>query len=173
MKPVPIAIRDPHPRSHDKNVSRQSLLERLAACMLSAVVVCRLLTPTDAAMTGETLWIAQFALLAFLVWVFAAWRSQDLRLKFDWLDGAACLLCLGHVVSALVLISTSGDKRAAMTMLWEWVGLLITFFLMRRLVVQPAGRQNLALGCRVHGGGSRGIGGLAASFRLCRIAAQI
>ncbi|MBI3861386.1 MAG: O-antigen ligase family protein, partial [Planctomycetia bacterium] len=123
---------------------RQSVLERIVTGLLSAVFVCRLLTPTDAAATGETLWIAQFALLAFLVWAFTVWRAGELRLAFDGLDIAVSLVCLGHVVGALVVVATSGDKRAAMTMLWEWVGLWITFFLMRRLACS-ADRQGLLL----------------------------
>ncbi len=145
MKPAHAQSHDPRPSADNRRAARQSLAERLAAGMLSAVIVCRFLTPTDAAMLGETLWIAQFAILAFLVWAFAAWRLDEFVFRFDWLDASVLLLCLGHVISALVLISTGGDKRAAMTMLWEWVGLWVTFFLMRRLFVRPASRQNLLL----------------------------
>jgi hypothetical protein len=145
MKPAQAQPHDLRPTAGNRHATRASLFERLAAGMLSAVIVCRFLTPTDAAMLGETLWIAQFAILAFLVWAFAAWRSDEFVFRFDWLDASVLLLCLGHVVGALVLISTRGDKRAAMTMLWEWIGLWVTFFLMRRLLVQPASRQNLLL----------------------------
>ena len=119
-------------------------IERLAAGSLSAVVIARLLTPTDAAPTGETLWIAQASLLAFLMWTLAAYWSKQVVLKFNWSDATVGLLCLGHVISALVVVSTSGDKRAAMTMLWEWVGIAVTWFLMRQFN-SPAERQGLLL----------------------------
>jgi O-antigen ligase len=106
-------------------------IECLPGGFLAAVVVCRLLTPTDAAPTGETLWIAQAALGALLVWACVAYRSQQARLRLNWVDMAVGLFCLGPVVGALAVISTSGDKRAAMTMLWEWVGIAVTWFLMR------------------------------------------
>jgi hypothetical protein len=121
------------------------LLERVAAALLTAVIVCRLLTPTDGAVTGETIWIAQFALLVLPVWVFAVYRAGVLRLEFDWIDGAVLLLCLGHVSGALVVTATSGDKRAALNLLWEWCGVLATFFLLRRMAVTPAARRNLLL----------------------------
>src|SRR5579863_9220344 len=120
-------------------------IERLAAAILSAVVIGRLLTPTDAAPAGETLWIAQLSLLGFLVWAVAAWRSQPARWRFNWVDAAAGLLCLGHVVGALVVVATSGDKRAATTMLWEWIGVGVTWFLMRQLLETLAERQGMLL----------------------------
>jgi hypothetical protein len=120
-------------------------LERVAAALLTAVVVCRLLTPTDGAVTGETIWIAQFALLALAAWVFAVYRARSLRLNVDWIDAAILLLCLGHITGALVVIATSGDKRGALNMLWEWCGVLATIFLLRRIVTTPGARRNLLL----------------------------
>jgi hypothetical protein len=37
------------------------------------------------------------------------------------------------------------DPRAALNLLWEWCGVAVTFFLMRRLVVTPADRRSLVL----------------------------
>src|SRR5262245_15577762 len=81
-------------------------LERLAAALLTAVVVCRLLTPTDGAVTGETVWIAQFALLVLAVWVFVVYRARMLRVDFDWIDASVLLLCAGQIAGALVVIAT-------------------------------------------------------------------
>src|SRR5258708_2326255 len=120
-------------------------IDCLPGGFLSAVVICRLLTPTDAAPTGETLWIAQFSLLGLLVWAAVAYRSNQARLRFNWVDAAVGLFCLGHVVGALAVVSTSGDKRAAMTMLWEWVGIVATWFLMRRLLSAAAERKAMLL----------------------------
>jgi O-antigen ligase len=120
-------------------------IERLAAGFLSAVVICRLLTPTDGAATGETVWIAQFSLLGLLVWACAAYRSNHVLLRFNRVDAAVGLLCLGHVIGALVVVSTSGDKRAAMTMLWEWVGIAVTWFLMRTQLVSAADRKGMLI----------------------------
>jgi hypothetical protein len=101
--------------------------------MLSAVVVGRLLTPTDAAPTGETLWLAQASLLGFVLWTISAYRAERVLLRFNWVDVAVGLFYLGHIIGAVVVVSTSGDKRAAMTMLWEWMGIAVTWFLIRQL----------------------------------------
>jgi hypothetical protein len=120
-------------------------LERVTAALLTAVIVCRLLTPTDGAATGETIWIAQFAILVLLVWVFAAYRARALRLEFDWVDGSVLLLCLGHIMGALVVTATSGDKRGALNLLWEWCGVLATFFVLRRTMATSEARRSLLL----------------------------
>lgn len=110
------------------------LFDRLAEALLAAVVICRLLTPTDAAAAGETLWIAQLSLLAFVVWALAVYRAGVLRLIFCRADAAVLLLCLGHGAGALFVMVTSGDKRAALNMFWEWCGVAVTYFLMRWLL---------------------------------------
>jgi hypothetical protein len=120
-------------------------LDRATGGLLAAVIVCRLLTPTDAAAVGETIWIAQLALLALLVWVLAVHRSGVMRLCFGWVDGSVLLFCLGHIVGALVVVATDGDKRAALNMLWEWCGVGATYFLMRQMLTSPAARCSLLL----------------------------
>ncbi|MBS0266104.1 MAG: hypothetical protein JSS02_29505, partial [Planctomycetes bacterium] len=125
--------------------------ECLAASLLSAVYVCRLLTPTDAVMTGETIWIAQLALLALVVWAFSACRGHVAPLQFDRLDVVVSLLCLGHVVGAVVVLTTTGDKRSAATMLWEWIGVWAAYFVTRRLVLHRAFHQQFLLVVAVTG----------------------
>jgi len=122
----------------------RGLFDYLAGALLGAVVICRLLTPTDAAAVGETLWIAQLSLLALVVWAVAVYRSGGWRLQFHWADAAVLLLCLGHVAGALIVIATTGDKRASLNMLWEWCGAAATYFLLRwRLPTAPERRTLL------------------------------
>jgi hypothetical protein len=127
------------------NQAPAGLLEGVVAALLTAVVVSRLLTPTDGAATGETIWIAQLAILVLAVWVFAAYREGRMRLDVGWIDGAVLLLCLGHVGGSLMVVATAGDKRAALNLLWEWCGVLATFFLLRRTMTKSTARQNLLL----------------------------
>ncbi len=117
----------------------------LTATVLSMTFTCRMLTPTDAAALGETLWIAQLSLVALILWVVAEYWTGWLQLQFDWIDAAVLLLCLGPMIGALVVVATSGDKRAALDMFWEWCGVGATFFLMRRVVRTSADRQSLLL----------------------------
>jgi hypothetical protein len=142
MKPAPYERR-PAPTACAS--APEGWLERAAAALLAAVIVCRLLTATDGAALGETIWIAQFVLLNLVIWIFAAYRAGTLAASFDWIDAVAFSLCLGHAVGAMVIIAGSGDKRAALNLLWEWCGVATTFFLMRRLAATPVRRQSLLL----------------------------
>ncbi|MFN0050600.1 MAG: hypothetical protein ACKV0T_00325, partial [Planctomycetales bacterium] len=129
----------PSPAAEDP---ASGLLDRLVTLLTSAVIFCRLLTPTEGAVQGETLWIVQLALLAVIVWVLAAFRADRVRWRLDWIDGAVSLLGLGPAIAAFVNYSQA-DKRAVVNLLWEWVGLMATWFLIRRLLERPGGRQTL------------------------------
>ena len=129
--------RPTNPLKSDKGGSRPrqarpAWLTRIASGLLAATIIARLLTPTDAAMMGETIWIAELSLVAFAVWGLASWRFGRPKMKFDWLDAAALMCCGGHVIGALVVIAGEGNKRSAMTMLWEWIALFATYWMFRR-----------------------------------------
>lgn len=126
------------------SASDRNLLQCAVAAVVSALLVCRLLTPTEAAMYGETLWIAQMWLVALLLWGVASWRECP-RLRFDGLDAVVWLLVGGQVVAALVVVATSGDKRSAINMIWEWIALGLTFFLVRQTVRTGAECRTLML----------------------------
>ncbi|MFN0052757.1 MAG: O-antigen ligase family protein [Planctomycetales bacterium] len=132
----------PQPQSSSDADSITGGLDRLVTLLTSAVIFCRLLTPTEGAVQGETLWIGQLALLALIVWVMVAFRADRVRWRLDWIDGAVSLLGLGPAIAALVNYSQA-DKRAVVNLLWEWVGLMATWFLVRRLLVRRGARQTL------------------------------
>ncbi len=145
MKPVSSTFRRERAGPGTAPHEPRGLFELLAGALLGTVVIARLLTPTDAAAIGETLWIAQLSLLAFILFALAAWRADGLRIELHWVDGSVLLLCLGHVSAALVVVATRGDKRAALNMLWEWCGVAATYFLMRWLTRAPGERRGLLL----------------------------
>ena len=63
--------------------------------------------------------------------------NSDYRIRFGWIDLTVWILVAGHVISALSVIITAGgdgDQRAALNMMWEWVGLGISFFLLRQIL---------------------------------------
>lgn len=145
MKPATGQPKREIPAGESRAVGSQGLLDRLTAMLLSAVITCRMLTPTDAAAMGETIWIAQLSLAALVLWALAVYWSGWLQLPFDWIDAAVLLFCLGPMIAALTVVGTTGDKRAALNMLWEWCGIGATWFLMRRVANTPADRQSLLL----------------------------
>jgi hypothetical protein len=125
--------------------------------LTATVVISRLITATEGAVLGDTLWIVQLTLLTLLAWIFAEFRRGALRWQFDRYDAGVTLLVLGEGLSALWNWSLA-DRRAMLNMLWEWAGLLVTWFLLRRLARRAAARQQLvtaflALGVTLSGMG--------------------
>lgn len=106
----------------------------LALCGLtSMLIVVRLVTTTEAAFSGDTLWIAQLSLFGLLLWVLARYAAGQLSIRFGWLDLGVALLVGGHVLGSVIVVCNTGDQRAALNLLWEWVGVGATFFLVRQM----------------------------------------
>ncbi len=90
--------------------------------ILGGLVASRWLMPVESAAAGETLPLVQITLLYA---VFALWRRiREGRLwrplgRGDWL--VFCLVA-AHVGSGLAVLIGGGQKRAALNLLWEWVG---------------------------------------------------
>src|SRR5262249_11466168 len=112
-----------------------SLLDRLVTLLTAMVIFWRLLTPTEGAVAGETLWIAQLTLFAMIVWAFAAAREGNISIRLTWIDAAVGAIGLGEFLSA-ALNWSQADRRALLNMTWEWCGLVATWFLIRRLVAR-------------------------------------
>jgi len=110
---------------------------------VGVLVVARYFVPAESAALGETLWIVQFWLMGAVVWQWLAARNEIPRRRFDRLDVAICLLIGGHVLSAVVVLAGEGDRRAALNMLWEWVGIGTAMFMIREVVQRPAERTRL------------------------------
>jgi hypothetical protein len=126
--------------------SEQSgFLDRCVVAIVGLVVVARLLTPTEGADAGQTLWIVQFCLLGLVLWGYRQFRRRSVAIRWTTIDAAVGLLVAGQVVAALWVLATDGDKRAALNMLWEWIGVGTTFFLVRQTIATAVDRQRLAL----------------------------
>jgi tetratricopeptide (TPR) repeat protein len=117
-------------------------LDHAVTALTAMVVMCRLLTPTEGAAAGETLWIAQLSLFAALAASVAAYLAGGFRFRLSWIDGAVCTIAVGELISAAVNY-TQADRRAMVNMLWEWCGLIVTWFLLRELADRPADRRRL------------------------------
>ena len=100
--------------------------------MLIALLLCRLLVPTEAPEQGHTLWIATlwfgFAACRFAL----LWRNREtLSMKLTFADAGLALLVLGHLVSGLMIIWGTGNQRSAVNMMWEWLSLGTLWILFR------------------------------------------
>lgn len=117
-------------------------LDWSVTALTATAIICRLLTPTEGAPLGDTLWIVQLTLLTLLLWSLAKYRAGAVLLRIDRIDFAVCLLVLGELLSG-VLHRGSADQRALCNMVWEWCGLLGTWFLVRRIAARPIERRRL------------------------------
>lgn len=118
---------------------------RLLAALLTAALVARWLIPTESAALGDTLWLTQGTLLLGLLWAFVALWQNPLPMRWRLSDAAVTLLVAGHVVSTLLVVAQSGDKRAAVNLLWEWLSLGALWFLLRHIVASRGQRDGLAV----------------------------
>ena len=105
---------------------------------LATLLVARPLVPEDPG--GQAGYGVAFILLWLLLatgWAVQCWRSQQPIAPPDFAD----LLMLGlvgwHTVAALVA-AVQGSPRPAVTMLWEWVSMGLTFLLARRIITTGA-----------------------------------
>jgi hypothetical protein len=116
----------------------------LPAVWALALTAMRWFVPAESAQLGETLWIVQLWLFTACAWSLFVVLRRCAAPRFDRADAAVWLLAAGHVVSAMFVLSTGGQKRAAQNMLWEWVGFGVSTTLLRHWLRGGAGLQEFA-----------------------------
>ena len=109
--------------------------------LIAAVFFARFYLPTEATAQGETLWIVGLWLVIGLATSLIAWRSGCAVRRLDWLDASVLLLIGGQAVSAIVVVATLGDKRAAVNVAWEWFGVGIVWFVLRSRMASASFRE--------------------------------
>jgi len=110
---------------------------------VGALIICRLLVPTESAAAGETLWIVQLWLIAGVVWVWFAFRNGEFAPRMDRLDLFLGIIIVGHGLATVGVFVGGGDRRAALNMFFEWVGLGVAFFLTRQVLRTPSDAARL------------------------------
>ncbi|MCA9016422.1 MAG: O-antigen ligase family protein, partial [Planctomycetaceae bacterium] len=111
------------------------LLNVLQLFLIAALITARYLLPAESAPQGETLHITLGWLIVALLFCIMLLVDRTRRFRIDRYDVGVWLLVAGQVISTLVMIFTAeGQQRAALNMMWEWVGLGLTFSLTRRLI---------------------------------------
>ena len=104
------------------------------------LLVARWLMPAESTTSGTTLWLVGGWLLLASAWTLARLRSWPITpLRLDRIDLAVTLLVAPQLLSALLMIVTSdGNARTAANMSCEWIGLLVSFVLLRRWLARHA-----------------------------------
>ncbi len=111
--------------------------------VVAVLLASRFFLPAESAAQGETLWVVLLWLLSGLAWLFTASRHEVSLRRPDGFVAGTGLLVGGHVISALSVLLTEGDKRAAVNMLWEWVGIGVAAMLIRVVMRTRSGRDRL------------------------------
>ncbi|MEJ7593664.1 MAG: hypothetical protein WKF77_19165, partial [Planctomycetaceae bacterium] len=105
-----------------------------------ALLTAEFLWPTEEAVSGLGLHLTVLWVLLGLLHELQRWRVRDPAdaayarwPRFDRIDLGVVLIALGHVISALVVFQLEGDRRAALNLTFEWIGLLIAWRIFRCL----------------------------------------
>ncbi|MHC4876258.1 MAG: O-antigen ligase family protein [Planctomycetota bacterium] len=112
----------------------------LTSSVAWGLLLARWLVPTEGGAQGETLWLTTLTLFAAALICWA--RSRDTVLdsdaqatsgprRFTPLDWSALLFCGGHILAALLVVLTEGNRRTALNLGWEWTSLTVLYLLLR------------------------------------------
>ena len=112
--------------------------ERLRPWLLGGacgLVVARPLFPSESAiLRGDGLPVVMLWIALAVFWLLGAIGHRGLRLRLGWVDGAVLLAVGLHTVSG-VWATAHASPRPALNALWEWIGLGLSFLLVRQLVL--------------------------------------
>ncbi len=126
----PAAAREPA-------ASRREPQERLRPWLLGAacaLLVARPLYPSETpAETGDGLPVVMLWIALAVTWMLGAIGRRRFAVRFGWIDAAVLALVAWHTLAAVVAASRV-SPRPAVNMLWEWIGLGLTYFLLRQFV---------------------------------------
>ncbi|MEZ6050358.1 MAG: O-antigen ligase family protein [Planctomycetaceae bacterium] len=163
------------PAGDRRRRSEEELGEPIFPVLTAAVAIlftARFFLPAESADQGETLWIVLLWLICGVAWLADAWRQGEPLRRLDWLDAGLGVLVGGHIVSAVSVLMTEGHKRAALNMLWEWIGIGVAGLLIRSVMRERAGRERLLACLLVSGVVLSGLGLWQHYVWYPRIAAQ-
>ncbi|MCA9059460.1 MAG: O-antigen ligase family protein [Planctomycetaceae bacterium] len=138
-------------------------MSRLAAGFILMVLTAELLWPTEDAASGRGLYLVILWMAAALLVLVRRWLQPDVSdVASDGEDAArqpssdaqsqttarralagrmgrladlcVCLIAAGHWLSTWLVFHRSGDRRSALNLCFEWLGLLVAWFLFRQLL---------------------------------------
>ncbi len=109
--------------------------------LISGLFFMRWWQPAEGGMLGDTLVIAQGWFLALILAGWVGLRGTSWRLRIDGWQWAVWLLVAGHLVSGLIVVVTSGDRRAALNLMWEWIAVGVSFPLLRAALSTATARR--------------------------------
>jgi hypothetical protein len=134
----------PVPRNARSQPESDAPLAATLRTLVLGLIVVRWLIPTESDVAGDTLWLVQLTLAAIVLWTWSCLRSRTFVVRCNLFDAALWALIAAHAISAGAVFLIGGDRRSALNMAWEWVGLGATFFLLRQTIVTALDARRLA-----------------------------
>jgi hypothetical protein len=135
--PKPRLQPERRPHSRADAVAWDRLLDRVAAGLALVLLVARPLFPSEDADTGSGLVLVALWGVVACLWVSAQAVRGRLRCFVHWIDVGPAIL-LGAIAVSAVRADT---PRPAMNMACEWVGLILSYFLIRQLFRSPLSQR--------------------------------
>ncbi len=116
-------------------------LMHLSLTMLAfALLTTAFLWPVEDAVNGSGLHLVIMWSILGMLHGLRCWRAskhdkdpESLLAPFGLLDVGVLLIAIGHVVGTIVVFREGGDRRSALNLTFEWLGLLIALRLFRSL----------------------------------------
>ncbi|HEV8069138.1 MAG TPA: O-antigen ligase family protein [Planctomycetaceae bacterium] len=112
--------------------------------LVIGLILVRWLIPAESAGAGDTLWIVQLDFAALILWACSRLRAGNHGVRCSLFDCALWALVAAHCFSAAAVFINGGDRRSALNMAWEWVGMGTTFFLLRQTIQTALDARRLA-----------------------------
>lgn len=145
-------------RSRQFVVARQAVIRGFFGGLLLGLFLTRFFYVAESADRGETLWIVAGWLVALPGWILTNWIRPTKVARMGWLGVGVGLWITGQLVSALLIVLTSGDQRAAINLAWEGLGIAIGWFLISQECRDFAFRRELLTCLVAAGAASAGLG---------------
>lgn len=128
----------------EKKITPQGQYDPLCwiwTALVSGLTFLRWWQPAEGTMQGDTLCIALgwFVALALLGWI--GCRGTSWKLHWDGLSGSIVLLTGGHLLASGIVLLTSGDQRATLNLMWEWLAIAVSLPLLRLILSSPEMRR--------------------------------
>jgi hypothetical protein len=118
----------------NRQLSPQQRLRPWLLCGMTALFVARPLFPSESAAThGDGLTAVMLWIALGVFWLLGAIGRPKFQVRFGWTDAAVVLL-LGWYVVAGVWAVRHGTPRPALNMLWEWIGMGLSYLLARQFI---------------------------------------
>jgi O-antigen ligase len=107
----------------------------LAATVL--LIVARVFVPSEPASAGEGIPFVQYWLLLSLAWVAVRLRRQRDPLALGGVELLLLVLTAWYIVCGIIG-AARGSPRPVINSVWEWIGIVVAFLLIRQLIKTPA-----------------------------------